>query len=92
MRFHGRFFTSYLALVVLALSLISAQAQNFRGGISGSVVDSSGLQIPNAQVQATDNGTGQVYSTQPSTTGEFFFRTCRWVPTPSPRQPPVLRL
>jgi hypothetical protein len=35
MRFHARFVHSYLALVVLALSLISAQAQNFRGGISG---------------------------------------------------------
>src|SRR5258708_2436428 len=74
MRFHGRFVHSYLALVALALSLISAQAQNFRGGISGSVVDSSGLQIPNAQVEAIDDGTGQVHSTLPSTSGEFFFQ------------------
>jgi hypothetical protein len=74
MRFHGRFVHSYLALVVLALSLISAQAQNFRGAIGGSVVDASGSAIPNAQVAATDNGTGQVYSTQPSAAGEFFFQ------------------
>ncbi|MDX6462564.1 MAG: hypothetical protein QOE55_6261, partial [Acidobacteriaceae bacterium] len=74
MRFHGRFVHSYLALVVLALSLISAQAQNFRGAIGGSVVDASGSAIPNAQVAATANGTGQVYSTQPSAAGEFFFQ------------------
>src|ERR1700724_763877 len=73
MRFHGRFHSS-LALVVLALSLISAQAQNFRGGISGSVVDSSGQQIPNAQVQAIHDGTGQVHSTLSSTAGEVFFK------------------
>jgi hypothetical protein len=73
MRLSGRFFISYLALVVFALSSISAQAQNFRGGISGSVIDSSGSAIPNAQVAATDNGTGQVYSTLSSAAGEFNF-------------------
>ena len=51
-----------LFLFVLLLAN-AARAQTFRGGINGSVTDSSGAAIPNAAVQAVDNATGVMHST-----------------------------
>ena len=71
MRFQGRFIPIYLLLVFLALSLVSAQAQNFRGGISGSVTDSSGATVPNAAIKATEDATGTSNDTISSSAGDF---------------------
>ncbi|MDQ2841262.1 MAG: TonB-dependent receptor [Acidobacteriota bacterium] len=49
-------------------------AQNFRAGINGSVSDPTGATVADAEVKATDTGTGLVYSTLSSTAGEFAFR------------------
>ena len=49
-------------------------AQTFRGGISGTVADSTGAAIADANVKATDAATGLVYSTLSSTAGSFVFR------------------
>ncbi len=48
-------------------------AQTFRGGIQGTVSDSSGAAIPDAKVTVTSPGTGLTRSTQTSQTGEYAF-------------------
>ncbi len=61
-------------LAVFALLAFSLSAQNFRGGIKGSVTDESGSVLVNAVVKATNEGTGLPYSTLSSTAGEFTFQ------------------
>jgi hypothetical protein len=66
-----------LFLVVLGLAALlslNANAQTFRGGISGTVTDSTGGVIPNAKVDATANDTGLVHSTVTSSTGDYGFQ------------------
>ncbi len=48
-------------------------AQTFRGGISGTVTDSSGAVISGAQVTLTEDATNTVYKTISSSAGEFLF-------------------
>ena len=58
-------------LLMLLLSVTFAGAQNFRGGINGTVTDQGGAAIPGAQVQITDDGTGVTHSSVASSAGEF---------------------
>ena len=60
-------------LVILAGSLLAgiSQSQTFRGGVSGSVTDTTGAVITEAAVRATNSATGLVYSTLSSSTGGF---------------------
>ncbi len=51
----------------------SAGAQNFRGGINGTVVDQGGGTIPGAQVTITEDATGVVHSSVASSAGEYSF-------------------
>jgi Carboxypeptidase regulatory-like domain len=60
-------------LLMLLLSVTFAGAQNFRGGINGTVTDQGGAAIPGAQVQITDDATGVVHSSVASSAGEFSF-------------------
>jgi Carboxypeptidase regulatory-like domain len=53
---------------------LSAMAQTFRGGISGSVADSAGGAVPNAAVTATADDTGLVHTTTSSSAGEYGFQ------------------
>lgn len=63
------------AVVLLGAILTSPLfCQTFRGGINGLVSDSSGALITDADVKATDTGTGLVYSTLTSTAGGFVFQ------------------
>lgn len=55
----------------LLLCAITVQAQTFRGQISGSVVDSSGGVVPNAEVKAINKSTQLVRTAQSSDTGDF---------------------
>jgi Carboxypeptidase regulatory-like domain len=71
MRFPGRFIPISLLFPLLVMCVVSVQAQNFRGGISGSVTDSSGAAVPNATVKAVDDGTGATYDTISSSAGDF---------------------
>ncbi len=73
MRFPRRFIPVYLFVAFLALSLVSAQAQTFQGGISGSVADSSGASVPGAVVKATEDATGTSHDTISSSAGDFNF-------------------
>ena len=67
---------SFRLPVTLFLGLFTtafAGAQNFRGGINGTVTDQGGAAIPGAQVQITDDGTGVAHSSVASSSGEFNF-------------------
>src|SRR6201997_1804150 len=59
--------------VMLALLGPLAVAQNFRGGITGSVTDPTGAVVPGAQVVAVATSTNTTYKTITSSAGEFSF-------------------
>jgi len=66
-----------LYLIALALILVGVSQNSFSqgiitGGISGSVVDSSGALIPNATAKATGESTGATFMV--TTNGEGFFQ------------------
>ncbi len=67
----GRIISGLSLLLIVA---VLGMAQNFRGGINGSVTDQSGAVVGSAAVQATNEGTGLVYTTQSSSAGEFAFQ------------------
>ena len=60
-------------LALLVLFSVASLAQTFRGGINGTITDSSGAVIPNAKVTATDVATAAVHETVSSGAGEFAF-------------------
>jgi Carboxypeptidase regulatory-like domain/TonB dependent receptor len=60
-------------LVMLLVGVSFAGAQNFRGGINGTVTDQGGGSLPGAQVQITDEGTGITQATVSSSAGEYSF-------------------
>src|SRR5271170_6766843 len=66
-----RLVTIFIAVLFFAFSLTPAHAQNFRGGISGSVNDSSGATVPNAAIRATEDATGTSHETVSSSAGDF---------------------
>jgi outer membrane receptor protein involved in Fe transport len=49
------------------------QSQTFRGGINGTITDSSGAFVPGAKVAATDTATAAARETISSGAGEFLF-------------------
>ena len=61
------FLTIFACLQVAGL----APSQTFRGGISGSVADSTGAAIPEATVRVTNSATLLPYSTVSSSSGGF---------------------
>jgi hypothetical protein len=60
--------------VLLMLCFNPAHAQTITGNISGSITDSSGAVIPNAQVVATNVANGFVFKTTSNETGEYRLR------------------
>ena len=62
-----------ILLFVLALPLVPAFAQTFRGSINGTVTDGSGAVVPGAKVTATDTATSAARETVSSGAGEFLF-------------------
>ncbi len=61
---------SVLALFV-ALTVTAAFGQATSGNINGTVVDSSGAALPNAQITITDEERGTVYHAQSNAEGNF---------------------
>ncbi|HKE29105.1 MAG TPA: TonB-dependent receptor [Bryobacteraceae bacterium] len=55
------------------LLTVTTFAQTFRGGINGVITDDSGAVVDSANVKATSQGTGLVYSALSSSAGEFSF-------------------
>jgi outer membrane receptor protein involved in Fe transport len=65
------------SLAAILLTLVNAtfvQAQTFRGGINGTVIDKSGASIANATVVAIQIDTDVKHSTTSSSGGEFLFQ------------------
>ncbi len=60
----------FLGLFIWTLALV---AQTFRGGVSGTVADSSGSPIVGASVQLVDTGTGLTRAAQTTSAGEYTF-------------------
>src|ERR1051326_311923 len=58
-------------LLMLLATVSIAQAQTFRGGISGRVTDPTGAVLPGVTVTATNNGTGVARTTTSSESGDF---------------------
>ena len=62
-----------VAVCFVALLLIVAIAQAFRGGIQGTVTGPSGARLNAAAVEAVHQLTGIGYTTRSSSAGEFAF-------------------
>jgi carboxypeptidase family protein len=60
-----------LALALLVVIASAADAQTFRGSITGRVSDSTGAVLPGVTVTATNNATGVSRTTATSGTGDF---------------------
>ena len=74
MRAKRTLFPLMLVFLLGTLCLLPrATAQTFRGGINGTVTDSSGAVVPGAKVTATDVATQTVRETVSSGAGEFAF-------------------
>jgi outer membrane receptor protein involved in Fe transport len=69
--FVPRRLVSSLLIPVFVAFVSIAEAQTFRGGISGRIVDTSGAVLPGATVTATHTGTGVTRTTTSSDTGDF---------------------
>ena len=68
-------FLVWFCTLICALLLLDpgVPAQTFRGGINGTVTDSSGAVVANASVTATNVGTKATTATVSSSAGEFLF-------------------
>src|SRR5258708_40183745 len=62
-----------LPVITCAILLFAtfAQAQEFRGTISGTITDPTGAAVPNAQVTITEKNTGTVNKTTSGSSGEY---------------------
>jgi hypothetical protein len=65
---------SRCALLLAFLMATQTTAQNFRGGINGTVIDPSGALVANASVSATNVATSVLYRTVSSSAGQFAFQ------------------
>src|SRR5262252_2199213 len=63
-----------LVLVLVVLLAVPANAQTFRGSISGVVTDPSGAAVPNAAVKATESATSIDHTTITTSEGSFAFQ------------------
>jgi Carboxypeptidase regulatory-like domain/TonB dependent receptor len=63
-----------LLLLLVALFNPATQAQTFRGGIAGTVVDSSGAVVPNAKLSIVSLDTGFTRVSQSTSSGDFAFQ------------------
>src|SRR5437667_8961335 len=63
---------TYLAIgTVIAVWGTMAAGQSSRGSLAGTILDSSGAVVGNATVTATGVGTGSVYNTTSTSSGEY---------------------
>src|ERR1700716_4095271 len=64
----------FLAVVMILILAVAANAQTFRGAINGTVTDPSGASVPNAAVKATESTTGIDHTTVTTSDGAFSFQ------------------
>ena len=63
-----------VAVLLVLLFVMSANAQTFRGAINGTVTDPSGAAVPGATVKATEIATNIDHTMVTSTEGQFAFQ------------------
>ncbi len=76
----GRFRHALLVLLLSVFSVFtlrSAQAQINTGSLGGTVADSTGAVVPNAQLTAVEQESKTVYKTTSSSSGEYVFPSLR---------------
>src|SRR5215813_7075426 len=61
-------------LVLLSMTTLHLAAQTFRGGIAGTVQDSSGAAVPNVRVAITGTDTGFKRETLTTSSGDYSFQ------------------
>ena len=64
-------FVGVLVLILSSVALLSAQT--FRGGIQGTVIDSTGAAVPGAQMTVTNAGMGLSRTAQTNNLGNYSF-------------------
>ncbi len=64
---------SALAAASVLVAPCAMHAQNFRGGVNGSITDSTGASVANASVTLLSTGTAATRTTVSSSAGEFSF-------------------
>jgi len=67
----GARLTALILLLFTVTFCMSAFAQSERGAITGTVVDSTGAVVPNAQVTAVNQGTGETRKATTSSEGKY---------------------
>jgi hypothetical protein len=70
-------FSRHIHLYLLVLALAMTQflaAQTFRGGIAGTVVDSTGAVVANAKISLTGTETGSKHETVSTSSGDYSFQ------------------
>lgn len=70
----ARFIRSIFIPMFVLLIALPLSAQTYRGGIGGTVTDSTGAVVANATVILTNNGTGAVRETQTTSAGTFVYQ------------------
>jgi hypothetical protein len=63
-----------LSLGLLLLTTQVLMAQTFRGGVSGTVTDSSGAVVPNAKLTLLANDTEATHNSESTSSGDFAFQ------------------
>jgi hypothetical protein len=63
-----------VALFLVLVFVLPANAQTFRGAINGTVTDPSGAVVPAAHVKATNKATSIDYATESTSDGQFVFQ------------------
>ena len=63
-----------IALLLVLVFVLPANAQTFRGAINGTVMDPSGAVVPAAHVKATSKATSIDYATESTSDGQFVFQ------------------
>jgi len=66
-----RIHTLLLSLLAICMLISPSFAQNFRGGLNGTVTDSQGAFVPNPAVVITDVDTSVTHNLTTSSAGEF---------------------
>ena len=59
--------------LVFSLAVLSLTAQTFRGGIAGTVADSTGAVVPGASVKIMNNANGLTREQESTAAGDFSF-------------------
>src|SRR5208282_5774186 len=62
-----------MLLVVVLLLAVAALGQSFRGGIQGTITDTSGASVAGVKVTATNTGTGLIRESVTGAEGDYSF-------------------